>query len=58
MSAHAGSVTVTGANGQNYPVEDAGGAATATMTTPGDPSNTATARRRFRSSTGRGNCDA
>jgi len=43
MSAHAGSVTVTGANGQNYPVEDAGGAATATTTTPGDPSNTATA---------------
>jgi PEP-CTERM motif len=43
ISAHAGSVTVTGANGQNYPMEDAGGAATATTTTPSDPSNTATA---------------
>jgi hypothetical protein len=43
MSAQAGSVTVTGANGQNYPMEDAGGAATATTTTPSDPSNTATA---------------
>ena len=46
MSAHAGSVTVTGANGANatpYHVPGAGGPATATTTTPSDPSNTATA---------------
>ena len=45
--AHAGSVTVTGANGANekpyYLSAGAGGSATATTTTPSDPSNTATA---------------
>ncbi len=46
MSAHAGTVTVTGANGANggaYSPAGAGGSATATTTTPSDLSNTATA---------------
>jgi hypothetical protein len=46
MSAHAGAVTVTGANGANatpYHLPGAGGSATATTTTPSDASNTATA---------------
>jgi PEP-CTERM motif len=44
-SVHAGSVTVTGANGQNgcFGPTGAGGSATAATTTPSDPSNTATA---------------
>jgi PEP-CTERM motif len=47
MSAHAGSVTVTGANGANgrcLSRGGPGGAATATTTTPGDPSNHARAQ--------------
>jgi PEP-CTERM motif-containing protein len=47
MSAHAGTVTVTGAIGAKGTCFDrggAGGAATATTTTPGDPSNTARAQ--------------
>ena len=47
MSAHAGSVSVTGTNGANgrcLSRGGPGGVATATTTTPGDPSNTATAQ--------------
>jgi hypothetical protein len=46
MSADAGTVMVTGANGANavpYHLAGAGGSATATTTTPSDPSNAATA---------------
>jgi PEP-CTERM motif len=44
MSAHAGTVTVTGANGRpGLNGGTAGGSATATTNTPSDPSNTATA---------------
>src|ERR1700722_12687963 len=50
MSAHAGSVSVTGANGANGACGHgggAGGAATAATTTPGNPSNDATAQGRL-----------
>jgi len=46
MSAHAGAVTVTGANGANavtYHLPGGGGSARAMTATPSDPSNTATA---------------